>query len=246
MARTRKNPEQVAAFLYASEALPSEHDVRSQGIRFYPRHWLSKWDEASMPQLPRILDGEGLDTRGRKRLIREDLFHLGRGIQTPADAVEFYVAVCSWGVGAKARDVHRRMAALKHPEAAERLLGGFREVQGPDGSALAGYHAFSSSDVAYLKGLGPAFFTKLLYFAAGEPTVDQDGHPLILDQKVAKAIGWPAKTWWSAQEYQDYLELVDHVRRLLVPVPRADCIEFALFSPAVQKLVTPAAIRPQA
>jgi hypothetical protein len=32
------------------------------------------------------------------------------------------------------------------------------------------------------------------------------------------------------------LDLVDQTRRLLDPVPRADCIEYALFSPAAQKL----------
>lgn len=236
MARTRKTPEQVVGLLESSGALPSAHAVRSQGVRFYPRHWLAKWDQVNMPQLPQILGSEGMDAQGRKRLTRQDLFHLGEGIKTATDAVEFYVAVCSWGAGVQARDVYRRVPPLTHPEAAERLLRGIRAAQGPRGSALAGYRAFNSTDIAYLKGLGPAFFTKLLYFAAGEPTVDQDGHPLILDQKVAKAIGWPAKTWWSTTEYQEYLELVDHARRLLVPVPRADCIEFALFSPAVQKL----------
>jgi hypothetical protein len=59
---------------------------------------------------------------------------------------------------------------------------------------------------------------------------------LILDQKVAKAIGWPSKTWWNVEEYMDYLDLVDQTRRLLDPVPQADCIEYALISPAVQKL----------
>lgn len=238
MARTRKSAEQVAELIRTSDALPQEEDVSSHGFKFYPRHWLSKWDEAHMPPVPEILRDEDLDLKGRKRVSRGDLFRLGQQVNTSADAIEFYVAVCSWGVGNKARLVHRRVKPLMHPEAGERLLSGIKAVQGPEGSAIAGYQAFSSTNIAYLKNLGPAFFTKLLYFAAGEPTAENDGYPLILDRKVAKAIGWPAKTWWNAKEYTDYLDLVNETRHLLDPVPRADFIEYALFSPAVQKLVS--------
>lgn len=234
MARTRRTAEQVAELLRDGGPLPRTVDVQSQGLNFYPRHWLSKWDRSQMPEIPQILGQEGLDARGRKRLTREDLFRRGSLITSTADAIDFYVAVCSWGVGNKARDVYRRIEPLKHPEAGDRLLHGIMSVQGPNGFAVAGYQAFRNVNDAYLKGLGPAFFTKLLYFAAGQPTVGQDGHPLILDQKVAKAIGWPAKTWWSVEEYMDYLDLVDQTRRLLDPVPRADCIEYALFSLAVR------------
>lgn len=236
VARTRKTAKEIAELLRGSVALPHEEEVRSQGFAFYPRHWLSKWNESDMPKVPQILGSEGLDARGRKRLTREDLFSIGQRIKTPADAIEFYVAVCSWGVGNKARDVYRRVAPLTNPEAGERLLKGITAVQGSGGSAIAGYQAFSSGDVAYLKGLGPAFFTKLLYFAAGEPAAGDDGHALILDKKVAKSIGWPAKTWWTVDEYKDYIDLIDEICGLLDPIPRPDCIEYVLF-----KDVAPAA-----
>lgn len=236
MARTRRTAEQVAELLRDSGPLPRTVDVRAQGFNFFPHHWLSRWNDSQMPEIPQLLGSEGLDARGRKWITREDLFRQGSRITTAADAIEFYVAVCSWGVGNKARDVYRRVPPLMHPDVGERLLRGISAVQGPDGSALAGYQAFGSTDIAYLKGLGPAFFTKLLYFAAGEPTIDQTGHPLILDRKVADAIGWPAKTWWDAEEYRDYLDLVDQTRHLLNPLPRADCIELALFSSAAQEL----------
>ena len=229
MPRTRRTAKEIAEVLRVTGALPQTDDVQSQGFAFYPRHWLSKWTESHMPEIPEILGAEGLDARGRKRLTREDLFILGQRVKTPADAIEFYVAVCSWGVGNKARDVYRRVVPLTDPAAGERLLKGITAVQGPDGSAAAAYNAFCNPDIAYLKGLGPAFFTKLLYFAAGEPEAGRKGHALILDRRVAKSIGWPAKTWWTAQEYQDYIELVDAAGALLKPTPRADCIEYALF-----------------
>lgn len=229
MARNRKTAEQVTELIRSSGGLPSAEEVSSQGFWFYPRHWISKWDVALMPQIPNILGDEGRDIRGRKWLARKDLFIMGQSIDTVDDAIEFYVAVCSWGVGNKARDVYRRIPPLMHPDVGERLLLGIKILQGLDGSAMAGYAAFSSPDIAYLKGLGPAFFTKLLYFAAGEPTADKNKLALILDQKVAKSIGWPAKTWWRVDEYRDYLELIDKVQKLLDPCPRADGIEYALF-----------------
>ncbi|WP_146362826.1 hypothetical protein [Arthrobacter yangruifuii] len=229
MPTTRKTAKEIAELLRDSGALPQADEVQSQGFAFYPRHWLSKWTGSHMPEVPMILGGEGLDARGRKRLTREDLFILGQRVKTPADAIEFYVGVCSWGVGNKARDVFRRVVPLTDPRAGERLLEGITAVQGPGGSAVAGYQAFRNPDVAYLKGLGPAFFTKLLYFAAGEPAAGRKGHALILDRKVAKAIGWPAKTWWTVEEYKDYIDLVDAACDLLDPTPRPDCIEYALF-----------------
>ena len=229
MARTRKTAQEIAELLRASGGLPHEEQVRSQGFAFFPRHWLSKWDESSMPQIPQILGGDGLDHRGRKYLTRADLFDRGQQIKTPADAIEFYVAVCSWGVGNKARDVYRRVTPLTLPEAGERLFEGIKKAQVSGNPATVGYEAFNSPDIAYLKGLGPAFFTKLLYFATGEPAAGKAGHALILDRKVAKAIGWPAKTWWTAAEYDDYLDLVDEICGLFDPRPRADCIEYALF-----------------
>lgn len=229
MLRKRKTAQQLAEVLCAGGALPLEKEVNTQGFAFYPRHWLTKWTEPYMPEIPKILEDNGLDARGRKWINRDDLFVLGQRVRTPDDAIEFYVAVCSWGVGNKARDVYRRIAPLKQPEAGDRLLRGIAAVQGPHGSARAGFEAFSSTDNAKLKGLGPAFFTKLLYFAAGEPTAGHGGHPLILDQKVATAIGWPAKTWWSVEEYTNYLDLVDETGRMFHPIPRTDCIEYALF-----------------
>ncbi|MET4004280.1 hypothetical protein ABIB48_003018 [Arthrobacter sp. UYCu511] len=229
MARNRKTAEQVVELIRSSGGLPSMEEVSSQGFWFYPRHWLSKWDKVLMPQIPKILGNEGRDNRGRKWLTRQDLFNMGQSIDTVDDAIEFYVAVCSWGVGNKARDVYRRIPPLMHPEVGERLLLGIKILQGMDGSAIAGYKAFSSPDIAYLKGLGPAFFSKLLYFADGVYSSGRDKQALILDQKVAKSIGWPAKTWWRADEYQDYLELVDQACKLLDPCPRADGIEYALF-----------------
>lgn len=182
-----------------------------------------------MPPVPEILTTTSEDAKGRKYLARKDLFRLGEQVSSPSEAVNFYVAVCSWGTGTKARDVYRRVPPLATPQAAEKLFQGINLVRHDTGSTLQAYEAFSSAQQSYLKGLGPAFFTKLLYFAAGTDTATKSG-PLILDQKVAKAIGWPAKTWWRPEEYQDYLELMQDIRHLLPEMERTDCLEYALFS----------------
>jgi hypothetical protein len=59
-------------------------------------------------------------------------------------------------------------------------------------------------------GLGPAFFTKFLYFVGYDHT-PEGPRPLILDQYVAKGLndirghGWRT-TGWTADQYAAYLD----------------------------------------
>lgn len=182
-----------------------------------------------MPPVPSILTTGQLDDRGRQYLTRQDLFQLGAKVATPQDAVNFYVAVCSWGVGNKARDVYRRLGALAQPEVGQKLLQGILRAKDPETSPKDAYTGFYSRNQYRIKGLGPAFYTKLLYFAAGTEVSRQQRH-LILDQKVAKSIGWPRKIWWSPDEYRDYLDLIADVLDLMLEAERADCLEKRLFS----------------
>lgn len=182
-----------------------------------------------MPPVPAFLTTGQLDDRGRQYLTRQDLFQLGTKVATPQEAVNFYVAVCSWGVGNKARDVYRRLGALTQPEVGQKLLQGILQAKDPETFSNDAYTGFYSYNQNRIKGLGPAFYTKLLYFAAGTEAGRQQRH-LILDQKVAKSIGWPQKIWWSPDEYRDYLDLIAEVVVLMPKAERADCLEKRLFS----------------
>lgn len=151
-------------------------------------------------------------------------------MKTSQDAVNFYVAVCSWGAGTKARDIYRRIYTLSEPDVGEKLLGGILLAQDPNVEAENAYRAFWTSKQYRLKGLDPAFFTKLLHFAAGHIDNQKMRH-LILDKKVATSIGWPDRAWWTPSEYGDYLELINNVMEHLPEAERSDCLEMRLFKP---------------
>lgn len=211
-----------------SNGLPTIEQVNNHNISFFPRHWLNRWDE-NLPAVPSVLQDGEPDARGRQNITRGDLFNMGAKVTTAQDAVDFYVAVCSWGAGSKARDIYRRIPTLSEPEVGEKLLGGILLARDPEAPAEDAYQAFYASAQYRLKGLGPAFFTKLLYFAAG-PSGTRELRHLILDQKVAESIGWPNKVWWDPSEYVDYLELVNETMQQMPEAERSDCIEMRLFS----------------
>lgn len=229
MARIRKTTAEVVDLLRNGKGIPTAAEVENHAIWFYPRHWLNRWDE-NMPDIPSILQNGEKDSKGRITLSRGDLFTLGDKVETARDAVNFYVAVCSWGAGTKARDIYRRIPTLSEPEVGEKLLGGIMLAQDPNVEAGEAYRSFWTSEQYRLKGLGPAFFTKLLYFAAG-PMDSKTMRHLILDKKVATSISWPDKAWWTPSEYGDYLELIDNVMKHLPEAERSDCLEMRLFKP---------------
>lgn len=229
MARIRKTTTEVVELLRNGKGLPTVAEVENHAIRFYPRHWGNRWDE-NILDIPSILQSGEMDGKGRLTLSRGDLFAMGTKVKTAQDAVNFYVAVCSWGAGTKARDIYRRIPTLSEPDVGKKLLGGIMLARDPHVEAEDAYRAFWTSKQYRIKGLGPAFFTKLLYFAAG-PTDSQKMRHLILDQKVATSIGWPNKAWWTPSEYGDYLELINNVKEQLPEAERSDCLEMRLFKP---------------
>jgi hypothetical protein len=69
--------------------------------------------------------------------------------------------------------------------------------------AVAAYSRFLRGGESNVTWLGPAFFTKLLYFAGFDRTPGPQ--PLILDRFVAKTLGWRT-TGWTATDYGTYLD----------------------------------------
>jgi hypothetical protein len=81
-------------------------------------------------------------------------------------------------------------------------------VDGP----VSGYRALYAGGAHRLIGLGPGFFTKVLYFA-GWNRAAGDRQPLILDRNVVIALneqadlGWELNGQWSGDQYAKYLNL---------------------------------------
>ena len=113
----------------------------------------------------------------------------------------------------------------------------------------AAYRVLRPTRANVVWGLGPAFFTKFLYFAGWRMEIT-DPKPLILDAQVAASVRviaqsvytragidddmaswlWPKGNWW-AYRYGQYIELAHRLASLLPDdLPhRPDVLEFALF-----------------
>lgn len=198
---------------------PTEATVRHQGFRFYRRHWVDRWP-ASIP-LPSALAQDGTNYVDRDSLLRS-----APAVTDEQSAVDFFVRVCSWGAGTSAQRVARCVRPLHQAGAAESLLATHALVR--SGDAVGAYAALFRGGQHRIKYLGPAFFTKWLYFSGYEEWSADGPAPLILDARVATALGW----WsygWSATDYSVYLHRAEELRQQWCPAKSAHVVEFALF-----------------
>lgn len=219
---------EIVEMIVTDEEAPSSETVHAQAISFYPQHWHKRWPEQLDVDSISILSLDGLDGTGRRTISRSDLFGLGREVETPLDALNFFVAVYSWGVGTFARGVSRGLRVLETDDASGKILGALETLRESDFDPRVGYSAFNNYDQAKLKHLGPAFFTKLLYFYSHDRLSRTTNTPLILDQHVAASLNWDSWGWGSAK-YADYISLVDQVRSHLDADLPGDVVEYVLF-----------------
>jgi len=124
------------------------------------------------------------------------------------------------------------------------------------GDPVAGYRSLASG--CHVTQLGPAFFTKFLYFASSDST--SGPRPLILDQRVAASMRqlashvyevppvppedmaawlWP-KNGWSAHRYGEYIHFAHQTSTQLHDLnndwpDQADLLELALFDNALRE-----------
>lgn len=195
---------------------PLPEQVLNQTISFYPRHWAQKWPDELSSHRPNVLNETGKVSRSRK-----ELFKLGEKTDDVTELLEFYVNVCGWGCGTKARSAARTMKPVIHDPITFRdnLHQGIAILR--SSNAIEAYDFFSTSH--QIKFLGPAFFTKLLYFA------DPKREALILDARVARSLGAAKTNDWTTEEYKAYLATVDAIRNRLDSNLTNDCIEYLLF-----------------
>ncbi len=213
--------EQVLKRLGAPERAPSLAEVRLLPEHYFAQHWPKA--EQHLP----VLAGE----TQKRSVCREDLFALGAEASGPEDMRNFYVAVCAWGAGTSALSAYRLARPLRQPELEERLWAGLCLAQ--RGDALGAYEALSGSH--RVKFLGPAFFGKLMHFMAPPPEVGDVRPPIILDSRVAQALGWRKTASWTPAEYLAYLDAAEQLRLRWRPDLPLDVVEYQLF--AVGKLV---------
>lgn len=177
------------------------------------------------------------------KITRRSLFAMGNSMETDDETLRFLVHVLAWGSGSSRRTNLKRLGSVLDPVAGAARLGLLREAavaaQAGDASApRRAYSALIRSGGGVIPGLGPAFFTKFLYFAGkGEGEVPC----LILDARVAKrlhAAGWqglPVSRGsysynWFTDTYESYCELLQRWASEQGKAVKPDEIERALFA----------------
>lgn len=132
------------------------------------------------------------------------------------------VAACMWGTGMRGYGPSRTQAVLEADGNGAKLdhnLELLRADQPSDADLRTAYVRFNKASPTHLYGLGPAFFTKIMYFAGYRRGV-AGVQPLILDRVVAARLpteagpackrsgGWPSDHWvaylrWAAAQASD-------------------------------------------
>lgn len=186
-------------------------------------------------------------------ISRGQVFEVARRARAAGEWVPLLAATYAWGYGTSGLGRYRfqQLAARKDLGA---VLGDAVHVLDKDGP-VAAYTRLRGA----VRGFGPAFFTKFLYFAGGEGAAKPA--PLILDARVAAAcraiamsvtqgsgvdpdlaneLAWWqwGKGAWTPHRYDVYLRLVGAVNALMEassegrwPMGRTDVVELAMFDP---------------
>ncbi len=144
-------------------------------------------------------------------ISRGELFSMAGSLDSDRDVLRLLWHVLAWGSGSRLRLNRRRLDGIsKAPGAAAAALRDAARLSRTDPEAA--YRCLSPGTGTPLPYLGPAFFTKYLYFAgAGAPD-----HPcLIIDSRVAHALntrcGWTTLRSggnWPPETYQRYCTLL--------------------------------------
>ena len=173
------------------------HGFTREEIR--PQWWAKHAIEITFPT---TIDGVSKLTRG-------DLFAMAETVRSDSDLLRFVWHVLAWGSGDARRNNLKRIESCQ--ASTPLLRQAFEAAQA--GDPRKAYGALIRPGRAAVPHLGPAFFSKLLYFASE----GAQQRCLILDARVAQSlfnVGWsmaptyPTKTF-SYNWYTDtYVELL--------------------------------------
>jgi hypothetical protein len=219
----------IVAVMPDGTAIPGREEVLGQKIPFDRARWLPLLP--SPDWWPPELDNRPTVT-GRPRVDRSTVFGIARRADTAEGRRHLLTAALIWGTGTRARSVarHARVFAESSPRDIDARLEAAMGILREEG-AVAAYYALNNEQ--RIRFLGPAFFTKVLYFAGHERCVGA-WRPLILDRFVALALraADPGEKWrgggWTTPRYSRYLALAhDHAQRAGVLPDQMEAAWFA-------------------
>lgn len=195
MARDLLPPADLILPIYVREGLGDRAD-RVVGQGFDESELRLEWwnDELKQAGLGSFLVSTDPNGSGAQRLTRGEIFQLAAGPTLAADEAILNLLwhVLAWGSGTSRRNNRARIKAFADPGSAAANLALLRTAatHARAGVVAVAYSCLIRRGGGMIPGLGPAFFTKFLYFVgAGNPS-----HTcLILDARVASSLhdsGW--------------------------------------------------------
>lgn len=185
---------------------PRDEYVLAQGFRRKPsyckgvlpdeRMWASEVDRVSDFTDDRVWIDRSLVFAVAQRAISE--------LVNPWAATQLHAAITFWGAP-PGQSTTRATKPLANNDVSSRLTEAIKVVRG-EGPASA-YRALSRHQRLWVSGLGPSYFTKLMYFAGygAKPYMSQ---PLIMDDNVIVGLRKVTQQPWQAT-LEDYLLYID-------------------------------------
>ncbi|MGW2525031.1 8-oxoguanine DNA glycosylase OGG fold protein [Streptomyces sp. NPDC001617] len=201
--------------------LPDRDTVLGQAIPFDLARWTSQlpdstWWPAALGTCPHA--------GGWPRVDRRTVFGIGCRADTADGRRHLLVAALVWGNGTKVRSVRCSARVFRNSTCAD-LDARLREALDVlrERGAVAAYRAFNNDQ--HIPYLGPAFFTKVLYFA-GHDRPGAHHRPVILDSVVSRALrataavdaDWP-DNGWTTEQYGRYVVMVHEYARVRGVLP---------------------------
>jgi hypothetical protein len=211
-------------------------NTEEQPIAWSGRRWLASqdWHSTTKARIAALCDQLDLSKSAEELVItRRDVFDR-RG-----DAVDLFIAAMAWGFGMTGYGGWRT-AAMVNPEGREQeqqvadAVDAYRAAWST-GGAEAVARAWSNGR-GKIRGLGPAFASKLAYFAIYDRTAGVG--PLIADLNTTWSVWALGGIWDSRYEPGKYLQYVQWCERWAQALGRrSDDIERVLFNlgPAVRR-----------
>lgn len=171
-----------------------DQEIFRHSVKVNLTWWNDGLDQHHLPGGPlREIDEAGRSTStGYARISRQQIFDLAVGCdQDPVAAQRMLWHAVAWGSGLKPQLNHRRMQSVRDLPAAGELLMAAAHLARFD--PVGAYALLYPGNRTAIGSLGPAFFTKYLYFAGRSAP----RHPsLILDRVVSNSLkryGWVSR-----------------------------------------------------
>lgn len=165
-------------------------------------------------------------------LTRRAVINAAKRSRDDRDWIRLLAYSNAWGYGPAGYGVTRHNRIASAPGTADRLQTAVTILD--DAGPVPAYYYLNNRSSGHIRGFGPAFFTKFLYFADCAHPLQPRG-ALILDavlaaqvKSLAGPVAFPRRAGWLTRDYSFYLALMG--RMALERNLKPDQLEAALFA----------------